>query len=181
MLASLVQGPLLRLVSVGLVFMALQRTVFTELRPFDVAVQIVLALAAACGAAAGSQAGALAGFVLGLMYDLGVGTPLGSSAISMGVGGFVAGYITLITVERHWWLAALFTSLGAAAGELLVPVVRTFIGEEHVFRTRLFTIVPVVAVAALVVSPLLVPLGRWCMRVQTADLRASLDRANVVE
>lgn len=181
MFASLIQGPLLRFVSVGLVLVALQRTLFTDLRPFGVAVQIVLGMAAAAGAAAGSPGGALAGFVLGLMYDLGVGTPLGSSAITMGLGGFVAGYITLITVERHWWLSALFTGLGAAVGEFLVPVVRAFIGEEHVFTPRLFTIVPVVAVAAMVVSPLFVPLGRWCLRVRGAAAIPSLERVDVAE
>lgn len=181
MLASLVQGPLLRLVSVGLIVLGLQVTLFTDMRPFGVSVQIVLALAAACGAAAGSPGGALAGFVLGLMFDLGVGTPLGSSAISMGVGGFVAGYITLITIERHWWLAAIFTGIGAAVGELLVPTVRAFIGEQEAFSPRLFTIVPVVAVAALVMSPVLVPIGRWCMRVKSPDLRASLEKVDVAE
>lgn len=180
MLAALVQGPLLRLVSVGLIVVGLQTTLFSDLRPFGVSVQIVLALAAACGAAAGSSGGALAGFVLGLMYDLGVGTPLGSSAISMGVAGFAAGYITLITIERHWWLAALFTGLGAAVGELLVPTVRAFIGEQRAFTPRLITVIPVVAIAAMVMSPLLVPIGRWCMRVRTSDLRASIDRADVV-
>lgn len=181
MLASLVQGPLLRLISVGLIVLGFQMTMFTEMRPFGVSVQVMLALAAACGAAAGSPGGALAGFVLGMMYDLGVGTPLGSSAISMGVGGFVAGYITLITIERHWWLAALFTGLGAAVGELLVPVVRAFVGEQRAFTPRLFTVIPVVAVAAMILSPLFVPIGRWCMRVKSPDLRASLEHVDVAE
>ena len=97
----------------------------------------------------------------------------------MGVAGFVAGYITLITIERHWWLAALFTGLGAAVGELLVPTVRAFIGEQRAFTPRLVTVIPVVATAAMVMSPLLVPIGRWCMRVRTTDLRASIDRVDV--
>jgi len=99
MFASLVQGPLPRLVLVGIVLVALQETLFIDLRPAAVTVQIVLALAAAAGAAAGSQQGALAGFVLGLMYDLRAGTPLGSSSLAMGVGGFVAGFI-LVRVFR---------------------------------------------------------------------------------
>jgi rod shape-determining protein MreD len=172
MFASLVQGSVLRLVSVGLVLLALQRTIFTEMRPFGVAIQIVLAMAAACGAGGGPQKGAFAGFVLGLMYDLGVGTPLGSSSITMGLAGFVAGYVTSITTEPQWWLAALFTGLGAAVGEMAVPVVRAFIGEEHVFTPRLYTIVPVVGLAAMVMSPVLVPIGRWCMRVKRAEWKA---------
>jgi rod shape-determining protein MreD len=172
MLASLVQGPLLRLASVGLILVALQRTLFTDLRPAGVSVQVVLALAAADGAAAGPQKGALAGFVLGLMYDLAAGTPLGSSSITMGLAGYAAGYVTSITIDPQWWLAALFTALGAAIGEAAVPVVRTFIGEEDVFSPRLATVVGVVAAGALLLSPLLVPVGRWCLRIKRPEWKA---------
>jgi rod shape-determining protein MreD len=172
MLASLVQGPLLRLVSVGLIVVALQRTLFSDLRPAGVSMQVVLALAAAAGAAGGPQKGALAGFVLGLMYDLAAGTPLGSSSITMGLGGYAAGYVTSITIDPQWWLAAIFTALGAAIGEAAVPVVRAFIGEEGVFSPRLLTVVGVVAVGALVLSPALVPVGRWCLRIKRPEWKA---------
>ena len=131
MFASLVQGPLLRLFLVGALLLALQSTVFADLRPAGISLQVVLALAAAAGAAGGPQKGALAGFVLGLLYDLNVGTPLGSSSISMGLAGYLAGYVTAITVRPPWWLAALFVALGAAAGEASVPIIRAFVGEEH--------------------------------------------------
>jgi rod shape-determining protein MreD len=163
---------LLRLASVGLILVALQRTLFTDLRPAGVSVQVVLALAAAAGAAGGPQKGALAGFVLGLMYDLAAGTPLGSSSITMGLAGYAAGYVTSITIDPQWWLAALFTALGAAIGEAAVPVVRTFIGEEDVFSPRLATVVGVVAAGALLLSPLLVPVGRWCLRIKRPEWKA---------
>jgi rod shape-determining protein MreD len=172
MFASLVQGPLLRLFSVGLIVLALQRTIFTDLRPAGVTLQVMLALAAAAGAAGGPQKGALAGFVLGLMYDLSVGTPLGSSSIAMGLGGYVAGYVTSITIDPQWWLAALFTGLGAAVGEAMVPVIRAFIGEEQVLEPRLGIVIAVVAVGAMVLSPLLVPIGRWCMRIKRPEWKA---------
>ena len=169
MFASLVQGPLPRLALVGVMLVALQQTLFVDLRPAAVTIQIVLALAAAAGAAAGPQKGALAGFVLGMMYDLRAGTPLGSSSLSMGVGGFVAGYALSITVDPQWWLAMIFTGIGAAVGETMVPVVRSFIGEEGHFTPRLFTVVPVVSAAAMILSPVFVPVGRWCMRVKKVD------------
>jgi rod shape-determining protein MreD len=172
MLASLVQGPVLRLASVGLVVVALQRTLFSDLRPAGVSPQVVLALAAAAGAAGGPQKGALAGFILGLMYDLAAGTPLGSSSITMGLAGYAAGYVTSITIDPQWWLAAIFTALGAAIGEAAVPVVRTFIGEEGVFSPRLLTVVGIVAVGAFVLSPALVPVGRWCLRIKRPEWKA---------
>jgi rod shape-determining protein MreD len=172
MLASLVQGPLLRLFLVGVVLLALQSTVFADLRPAGISLQVLLALAAAAGAAGGPQKGALAGFVLGLLYDLNVGTPLGSSSISMGLAGYLAGYVTAIAVRPPWWLAALFTALGAAAGEAAVPIIRGFVGEEHPLGTHYALAVLVVGIGALVLSPLLVPVGRWCMRVKQPEWKA---------
>jgi rod shape-determining protein MreD len=172
MLASLVQGPLLRLFLVGVVLLALQRTLFEDLRPAGITVQVLLALAAACGAVAGPQKGALAGFVLGLLYDLNVGTPLGSSSIAMGLGGYVAGYAVSVAVWPPWWLAAVFTGLGAAAGEAVVPLIRAFVGENHPFDPHYGLVVAVVGIGAAVMSPVLVPIGRWCMRVKQPEWKA---------
>lgn len=172
MIASLVRGPLPRLFIVGVLLLALQRTLFADLRPAGISLQVMLTLSAAAGAAGGPQKGALAGFVLGVLYDLSVGTPLGSSSISMGLGGFVAGYVTTITVRPPWWLAGLFTALGAAVGEAAVPVIRSFIGEDHVFVPHDAVVVGVVAAGALVLSPALVPVGRWCMRVKQPEWKA---------
>ncbi|MGI9053117.1 MAG: hypothetical protein ACR2HQ_10775 [Ilumatobacteraceae bacterium] len=172
MLVSLIQGPLLRLASVGIILLALQRTLFTDLRPGDVAVQVLLALAAAAGAASGSQRGAFAGFILGLMYDLGSNTPLGSSSITMGLAGFAAGYVMSITNDPPRWLAALFTGLGAAVGEAAVPAVRAFVGEEQAVGPSYGITVAIVSGAAIVMSPVFVPLGRWCMRIKRSGWRA---------
>lgn len=183
MLRSLLRASWLRLAFVGMPLLGLQRTLFTDLRPFGVAVQILLALAVAAGAAGGPQKGALAGFVLGLLYDLGVGTPLGSSSISMGTGGFVAGYVRSVAHDPQWWLLALFVGAGAAVGEALVPLVRSFIGEEQVFSPRLITVVLVVAVAAIVVAPLFIPVGRWCLGIKRGAWKgnAALERVDVAE
>ena len=103
------------------------------------------------------------------MYDLRVGSPIGSSSLTMGLAGFTAGYVTSITIDPQWWLAGLFTALGAAVGEAVTPLVRVFIGEEYVLTYRLIVIVGVVACAAFLMSPILVPIGRWCMKVKRTD------------
>lgn len=180
MFVSFVQGPVPRLFVAGLVVVALQHTLFLELRPFDVTVQVVLAFAAACGAGGGPQMGALAGFMLGLMFDLRAGTPLGSSSLAFGVGGFVAGSSLSITVDPNWWLAALFTGLGAAVGEGLVPVVRLFVGEDDAYRSRWPLVVVVVAVAAALLSLILMPIARWAVKVKRTDWsRAAVGKADV--
>ena len=169
---AFVLGPLLRLFAVGLCVLALQRTVLSEMRPFDVVIQVVLALVAGAGAGAGPERGAIAGFVLGIMYDLAVGTPLGLVALVYALAGFVAGYVLTLTPTPQWWLAAIFAAIGAAVGETAVPVAKTLVGSDGWFTTRLLTIVPVVAVFALVASPVLTPLGRWCMCVKKPSWKA---------
>lgn len=172
MIAAFVQSPVFRLIPVGVILLALQNTLFIELQPAGVIVQVLLALAAAAGAAGGAESGALAGFVLGLIYDLGTDSPIGATALTMALAGVVAGIAWIVTVDPPWWLAALFTAIGAAAGELAVPVLRIFIGEADAFEPRFTTVVLVVAVAAGTLSPMFVPLSRWCLRMRTPGRNA---------
>ena len=169
MLAAFVQGPLVRVIPLGLILLALQRTIFVEVQVAGVIIQIMIATAAAAGVAGGSERGALVGFVFGVMFDLAEGTPLGSTATAMTIAGVVGGLLALIAADPHWWLAALFTGLGAAAGALMIPVVRVFIGEPEPFQEELYVVVPIVAVSAAIMSPLLVPLARWSLRLRRPE------------
>lgn len=177
MLAALWQSSLVRIVPVGIVLLALQRSVFVEITVAGVIIPIVMAFAAATGAAGGSERGATAGFVLGLMYDMVEGAPLGSTTIAMTLAGAVAGTLALVVAEPRWYLAMVFSGLGAAVGELMIPVVRLFTGIENPFETRLYTIVPIVAVASALLSPILVPLGRWCLRIEKSEWVAPKEAA----
>lgn len=168
MFAAFVQGPVIRLVPVGMILIAIQRAVFVEHTVLDVKVQLVLAFVAAAGAAGGSERGAIAGFTLGTMFDLIEGTPVGSTALPMLVAGVVAGLLALVVADPQWWLAAIFVALGAAAGEAMMPVVRLFIGESDPWPPDMATVVPVVALSSALLSPLLVPIARWCLRIKRA-------------
>ncbi len=134
--------------------------------------QVVLALAAGAGAGAGSERGAFAGFALGMMYDLGVGTPLGLTALAYGLAGLTSGYVMSITPDPQWWLAAIFVAIGSAVGEGAIPVVKFLTGQEGWLTDRLFVVLPVVTVAATLLSPLMVPLGRWCAGAKRRTWRA---------
>ncbi|MGA7756808.1 MAG: hypothetical protein WBL31_08415 [Ilumatobacteraceae bacterium] len=169
MLAAFVQGPLVRVIPLGLLLLALQRTIFVEVQVAGVIIQIMIATAAAAGVAGGSERGALVGFVFGVMFDLAEGTPLGSTATAMTIAGVVGGLLALIAADPHWWLAALFTGLGAAAGALMIPVVRVFIGEPEPFQEELYVVVPIVAASAAIMSPVLVPLARWSLRLRRPE------------
>lgn len=175
MIAAFLTSSFTRIIPIGMMLLALQRTLFTELKPFGVIIQIVLAFAASAGAAGGPERGAVTGFALGIMFDLAVGSPLGSSAIVMGIAGSIAGWVDLIRIDTTWWLAAAFVGLGAGVGEAMVPVVRRFIGEEDAFVPEMATIVPVVAVGAAISSIALVPLSRWALKLGRPEWKLPSD------
>jgi rod shape-determining protein MreD len=174
-LAAFIQGPLVRIIPVGLILLAVQRTLLVDLKVDGVVIELLVATAAAAGVAAGSERGAVMGFTLGIMFDLAEGTPLGSTAIALTIAGTVGGLLALVAADPHWWLRALFTALGSAAGVLMVPVVRLFIGEVDPFTTELYVVVPVMAVAGAVLSPVLVPLTRWCLRVKQPEWKQPME------
>lgn len=169
MFAAFVQSSIIRLIPVGMVILAIQRALFIEHTVLDVKLQLVLAFVAACGVVGGSERGAVAGFFLGTLFDLIEGTPVGSTTIPMLVAGVVAGSLALITADPQWWLSAIFVALGAATGEAMMPVVRLFIGEESPWPRDTATVVFIVAISSAALSPLFVPIARWCLKLRRAE------------
>ena len=165
-------APLFRLLPVGLTALAIQRVVFARHPVFDVKLQFVLALVVATGAVGGADRGAIAGFVLGLLYDASGNTPMGLMALAYGIGGMTAGYVQSITPDPQWWLAAIFSALGAMIGELGVPVAEAVRGESGWLDRGLLTVVPLVGAAAAVMCPVLMPVGRWMMGVKRKKWKA---------
>lgn len=175
MLGALLNSSLTRVIPIGMMLLALQTTLFVEMQPFGVIIQVLLAFAASAGAVGGPERGAITGFVVGLMFDLSIGTPLGGSSLTMGVAGYVAGWCDIVRIDTTWWLAAGFVAFGSAVGEAGVPVVRRFIGEEDAFVPEMATIIPVVAVSAAALSVALVPVARWALKVAPPEWKLPAD------
>jgi rod shape-determining protein MreD len=167
--------PALRLVLVGVVAVAVQYAVLDELDVNGYRPQLVLALAACCGAGGGAQRGALAGFALGALFDLRGPDVVGISALAYMLAGLVAGYVLTLTPDPQWWLAGLFATAGVAVGQLAVPGIKQVIGDEGWLDTRaLWSLLVVVPFAALL-SPALVPLGRWCTGMKRRKWKAMIE------
>jgi len=172
---SVLFGPLIRLVPVGLIALAIQRVVFAAHPVGDVKVQFVLALVVAAGAGGGADRGAVAGFVLGLMCDFSGNTPLGLMALAYGLGGMTAGYVHTFTPDPQWWLASIFAGLGAAVGEVSIPFIEVITGQSGWVDATLYAKILVVALAAAVLCPLLMPPGRWMMGVKRKKWKAMVE------
>jgi rod shape-determining protein MreD len=156
-------APSLRILPVGLVALSLQRVIFANHPIHDVRLQLVLALVVAAGVGGGADRGAVAGFALGLLADASGDTALGVLALAYGVGGMTAGYLHRFTTDPQWWLAMIFATVGAAVGELMIPLVKTVTGESGWINTDLLVTVPIVAISCGLLCPLLMPVGRWMM------------------
>jgi hypothetical protein len=172
---NFVTGPVVRLIPVGLCFLGIQRAVCAHYTVDGVVLQVVLALVVGAGAGGGAQRGALAGFLLGGMYDLGVGTPLGLTAMAYGLAGIAAGYVLAITPDPQWWLASLFAGVGAAVGEAALPIGKMITGDDGWLNVDLVKIVVVVTAGTVVLSPLLIPFGRWCVAVRRPKWKALVE------
>lgn len=159
-------GPALRILPIGLLALSLQRLVFAEHPVHDVKLQFVLAVVVGAGVVGGPDRGAVVGFVLGLLYDLNGTTPLGLVALAYGLGGMTAGYVQTLVTEAQWWVASFFAIVGAAIGELSVPFLGQMIGDDGWITPRLLVQIPIVAVAAGVMCPALMPICRWMVGVK---------------
>jgi len=172
---NIVLGPLIRLLPVGLLVLSIQRVIFAAHPVHDVKLQFVLALVVAAGAGGGSDRGAVAGFVLGLLYDTGGNTPLGLMALAYGLAGMTAGYVHTFTPDPQWWLASTFAFFGAAVGELAIPVAEVMTGQGGWLTSQIAITVPIVAITAAALCPLLMPVGRWMMGVKRKKWKAMLE------
>jgi rod shape-determining protein MreD len=153
-----------RLVLLGLLFLSLQTTIFNEMRPLGVSMEVMLLLAASTGLAKGSETGAITGFVVGLLYDMVLTTPLGLCAVVFSVVAYLAGLAHSFVHEPTWWSRILTVMVTSAIGMILLPIAFTVTGAEGVFTTDLIEMVVVVAVFnALLALPVLW-LCSWALR-----------------
>ncbi|MBI4883689.1 MAG: rod shape-determining protein MreD [Actinobacteria bacterium] len=163
---SVLFGPALRILPVGLFALSLQRLFFARHPLHDVKLQFVLAVVVAAGVVGGPDRGAVVGFVFGLLYDLSGTTPLGLVALAYGLGGMSAGYVHSRVPEPQWWLAMIFATIGAVIGELTVPLAEQMVDDGGWITARLLEEIPVVAVTAGLMCPALMPVCRWMVGVK---------------
>lgn len=148
-----------RLVLVSLVVLSFQTTVFNDMRPFGVCLQVMLLLAASAGLARGSETGAIAGFIVGLMYDLVLTTPLGVGAAVLAGVGYLAGYVHSFVHEPTWWSRMVLASGASAVGMILMPFALTVVGVEGVLTPR---VLGTAFIVALFNAPFSLPFERVC-------------------
>jgi rod shape-determining protein MreD len=146
-----------------LFILALQTTLFKELRPFGVAGQIILLFVICAGIQFGVSIGAIVGLVAGLMFDFVVSTPAGLGSITLGVTGATAGLYLYFFPNPIWWLRLLSIAVGSAIGEIYVLIAQAMVGLGVVMELRLLTIIAVVTTINVLLSPGFFLITRWTL------------------
>src|SRR4051812_41013516 len=125
---------------VGLVVLSaavLQRGLFSQLRIGHVTADVFLLLAVVGGLVAGPDRGAIMGFVSGLTFDLLLQSPLGLTALTYCVVGFVAGRYQLSVTRSSRWRLMASVGIGSAMGYGLLVLVGWVLGQRNMLTGRL--------------------------------------------
>jgi len=163
-LVAVVRSRWFRMVLVSLSVLSLQTTLFSEVRPFGYAVQILAIFVACAGATQDVYTGAVAGLVSGFMYDAILATPLGISALVLGVVGAGAAVMLQPFRDPTWWLRLLVIGVAAALAEVVTPLVKAVVGLDGWLEWRILGAMLVTFGAACLFAAPMITLARWTLR-----------------
>jgi rod shape-determining protein MreD len=141
--------------------MVLQRGLFTQLRVAGAVADVMLLLTICAGLAVGADRGARMGFTLGLAMDLLLQGPLGITALTFAVIGFVAGRYQGSVVRSGRVRTMLTVGAASALGYLLYVLVGWVLGQRNMLEANVVVIVVVVSVANMVLAGLGLRVIRW--------------------
>ncbi len=106
----------LRVITLLLVAVLVQTSVGSDLRVDRVAPDVMLLLAICGGLFGGARQGVLVGFAAGLLSDFWLVTPLGLSALTFCLVGYVVGALRATLVPEGWVVVPVMAFLGTAVG-----------------------------------------------------------------
>ncbi len=160
-----------RLVLVVVTLVVLQTTIAPHLRVFGAAPDLLLVATVAMAYEEGPESGAVFGFAGGLTLDLFLASPLGLSALSFAVTGFVLGVFQGGMVRESRTIAPLLGFVGGLVGGSIFVVVGGIAGEAGYLSLTSVRIIIVAAIYDALVAFAIFPFVRWANRDPDGDYR----------
>jgi len=160
---TLAARPWVRVPLVTVVALAVQLSLFTDMRPFDAVADVMLLLVLAAGMVAGPRDGALCGFFIGFVYDLMLRTPFGLSALAYALIGYAAGYLQAVMSSAPWWIGMLIMGAASAVGVAIYATIGTVFGLRDAVNPHLLTVMIVVGVVNLLLAVPALWVQRWAL------------------
>jgi rod shape-determining protein MreD len=154
----------IRLGLVVVVCVVLQTTLFAHLQIDGVAPDLGLVAVLAVAYEDGPDTGAIYGFIMGLAVDLFLTTPLGLSALSFAITGYVVGVFQAGLVRKTPWLAPILGGLGGLFGGLVFITAGAIVGQDGMLSFDSLRIVLIAAAYDAVIAPLVLPVVRRAAR-----------------
>jgi rod shape-determining protein MreD len=151
----------IRLFLVVVMLVVIQTTVFPHLRVFGAAPDLCLLLTIAVAYEDGPDTGAIVGFASGFAVDLFLSSPLGVSALSFAIIGYLVGVFQGGMLRPSGWIAPVLGGIGGLAGGALFVVVASIAGEDGLLTGHSVQIIVVAAIYDAVLATLVFPIGRW--------------------
>ena len=162
-LATIISSRWTRLVLVLLIVQSLQTTLFSDLRPFGVAVQIVLLFVVVAGSLYGMAIGALTGLIAGMMFDMILPTPVGLSSLTLGLAGATAGLLIYFFDQPTWWMRLIAVAMASVLGEIYFPMAQSVVGLDGWLQLRVIKVAIIVAICNVIFSAPVIVVCRWTL------------------
>jgi rod shape-determining protein MreD len=160
---TLAARPWVRVPLVTVVALAVQLSLFTDMRPFDAVADVMLLLVLASGMVVGPRDGALCGFFMGFVYDLMLRTPFGLSALSYALVGYAAGYLQAVVSSAPWWIGMLVMGAASAVSVFVYATIGTVFGLRDAVNLHLVTVMLVVGVVNTLLAGPALWIQRWAL------------------
>ena len=139
----------------------LQASIVSQVTIFGAHGDLLVLVPVTAALTVGPERGAVAGFAAGFAVDLLVTTPFGLTALSYCLVGYGVGAVQSGVLRDSWWLPPVAAVAGAVFGTAFWAVAATVVGQEGLLDG---TLLPILAVVALVAGALVVPslrIARW--------------------
>lgn len=158
----MVRGIRLALLLIAIVIV--QTTILPYLRIAGVVCELGLVATVAVAYREGPETGAIFGFAAGFCTDLFLQTPLGLSALSFALTGYLIGVVQGALLRSSWWVAPVLGGLGGLIGGALFVGIGALVGQEQLFALRSLRIVALAALFDAIVAPIMFPIVGYALR-----------------
>jgi len=153
----------LKVVSVGVIAVVIQLTLFVEVRVAGVAPELLAMLAVLLAFYAGAERGPMLAFGAGLLWDIYLPTPLGVAAVTFAIVAFSVATLEEGLFHDSRSQLAMIVALGSMASVVGYALIGELVGQRGLIDVEMLRVAAIVGLINGVLTPLLAPVVRWAL------------------
>jgi rod shape-determining protein MreD len=141
----------------------LQTALFTSLRVFGAAPDLLLVATVAVAYHRGAEVGAAFGFVAGLVIDCFLASPFGVSALAFCLVGFGVGVFQSGMLRSSRFVAPVLAGVAGLLGGALWVVIAAIAGQDDLFTGHTVVVVVIAAAYDALLAIPVFPFAHWAV------------------